>query len=50
MKKVAGATEHPAKTSRPEAAGMTVVAVEPKTIVIVLNLEHLEVAVRVNNV
>ena len=48
MKRFAGANEHPAIVGIPEVVRVAIVAVEPPTIVIVLHVEHLEVAVRVS--
>jgi len=47
MKRVAGTDEHPAVVSIPEVVRVAIVGVEPKVAVIVLNIEHIEVAVRV---
>ena len=49
-KKVAGADEHPAIVGIPDVVGIVVVAVEPKLGVIAFHVEHVQVAVRVENV
>ncbi len=46
MKRVAP-HEHPAVVSVPEVVRVAVVAVEPATIVVVFDVEHVEVVVRV---
>lgn len=46
MKRVAP-HEHPAVVSIPEVVRVAVVAVEPATIVVVFDVEHVEVIVRV---
>ena len=48
-KRVAGTNEHPAIAGIPDVVGVVVVAVEPQTIIIVFDVEHVEVAVRVAN-
>lgn len=47
MKRVSGKTEHPPIVAVPEVARTTVVGVEPEVIVIVFDIEHVEIAVRV---
>ena len=42
--------EHPLIIAVPEVVRVAVVAVEPLVIVVMLNVEHVEVAVRVSNV
>lgn len=46
MKRVARQDEDPLIVRIPDIVRIAVVAVEPQTIVIVLHIEHLEVAVR----
>lgn len=45
MKKVA--TEEPHVVGVPEVVGVAVVRVEPQTIVVPLNVEHVQVAIRI---
>jgi hypothetical protein len=49
MKRVA-ADEHHTVVSIPEIVGIAVVAVEPETVVIVFDVPHVEVAVRVSKI
>lgn len=49
MKNVA-AGENPAIVSIPDIVRLAVVAVEPMTIAIVFDVEHVEVTIRVSNV
>ncbi len=44
------ADKHEAVVTIPEVVRMTVVAVEPEVIVIVFNIEHFQVAVRISNI
>jgi hypothetical protein len=50
IKQAAGKTEHPTVVRVPDVVGVVVVAVEPETILVMLDVEDLEVAVRVGNV
>jgi len=49
MKSVVAA-EHPSIDSIPDIVRVTIVAVEPKVVVIALDIEHVEVAIRISNV
>lgn len=45
-----GTDEQPIVIAVPEVLGIAIVAVEPEVVVVVLNVEHVEVAVRVSYV
>jgi len=49
IKRVAGTDEHPLVVGIPDVVGIAVIAVEPEAIVIVFDVEHVEVAVRIAN-
>src|SRR3989338_7775268 len=46
---LAGTDEHPLAVGTPDVVGTAVIAVEPEAIVIVSDVEHVEVAVRIAN-
>jgi hypothetical protein len=47
MKRVARADEHPLVVGIPDIVGIAVVAVQPPLVVVGVDVEHLQVAVRV---
>jgi len=50
MRRFAGEEEHPTVVTIPEVIRVAVVAIEPQVSAIVLDVEHVEVTVRVSNV
>jgi len=47
---VAGLDEHPTVVSVPDVVRVAVVAVQPQFVVVVFDIEHVQVAVRISNV
>ena len=50
MNRVARGGKHPAIVSVPEIVGVAVIAVQPPLIIVVVDFEHLQVAVRIGTV
>ena len=50
MKRVSGEDEHPAVVGDPEVVWVIIVGVEPQLVVVVIDVEHIEVAIRVGYV
>jgi hypothetical protein len=50
MKRIAGTAEDPLAASIPEVVRIAPVAVEPQPRIIALYVEHVRVAVRINNI
>ena len=50
MKRVSGEDEHPTIVGVPEVVGVIIVGVDPQLVVVVIDIEHIEVAVRVGYV
>ena len=50
MKRVAGTDEHPLIARIPDVVRIAIVGIEPKLRIITLHVEHVQIAVRVQNV
>ena len=50
MKRVSRSGKHPEIVSVPEVIGIAVVAVQPPLVVVVIDFEHLQVAVRISTI